>query len=1133
MASGTEDGSTCWKHSRRRRQRCEDVNKFTAEDLASIARLQAVIRGRREREQFKRMRFAVQTLQGVYRSRRPTLLRISLSTDVPTGSGRIVCREEVETSDVASSEWETDDRGFSPMECRRAAGIQRRHDVPKRSSLSREETNNQGGSSAFKGICDDYEATIRLQAVFRTRKERRQYLRLRRAATVLQQCYRARSKTASALPPHHSTSPPLLPLDPSATLPTLARDPDSRRGTSSSPISLLGDEANVHKEKADKGTSPSKSPEEMTQADMDSLTNTLKLSENQIKLLQAFIRGRYEKGRYEKIRQATSIIQSNYRKYKSRSRSRAQTYEGGSESSVFDNAHSLNTRGHQDADALLSRQSRHSANNMNDSGGVVGVDAATQDDVDSLASVLQLSESQIFRLQALIRGRYEKERYQRIRRAASKIQQNYRRYRSRSHSNSLSHRAPTRPGGTEEGYDAEPEFEQSKRGSEPDSHPSTTFEVSDPPTCTTSLSSGAVERKVVVVDAGTTEQEAVSYTAEIGDHVIGASIDTGTCVEGDENDRQQWEAICAVAAEVIQRAYRGHNSRRRHHAAQRIQQLYRRQRRERHVDVESPARRTAEEIAAMRIQNLYRMHRTRKGYISLKTAAISMQKRVRIPRQRKRVHHQERQLAAVRRLQTVFRLRSIWRRNFSDTRTHTNSQNTLGDQAVPVATASSDLDEVQPTTTDASDSTPPLPHRMRERRAVLTLHDRASAASLDNLPDNLRPHFDLERMETCGQFLPIEEVSENGWLAVHCEAGQSFETFQLSRPNAPTESCKTLYLMLLEIFTKIPRFLDGAVVAEFLRTYYCLPVAGLPMHRVSPSLFTHCDPVWPSGMEPPGSRSAQLHAARAGAKVSLGYDSPSASEATDGGWGADCPPLISRTNPLTGNLQAQTRGLLLATRYLLPPEAFSLTALTADDLYPTGDRNFVFGQASLRGRVALVSIARLAPTFEETTEHCFSTEETRSASGSPSTRLADGKDAEDSGAEDSGSETVGHPVNGRCGPAAGISARAGVLTAEEIGLTLRRLCKVAAHEIGHTFGLRHCVYYRCIMNGSMSLNDNDSRPFHLCPICLRKVHSSVRFDILSRYRGLAAFYTKHRTIFGPEAEWADRQVALLTDSALA
>jgi archaemetzincin len=65
------------------------------------------------------------------------------------------------------------------------------------------------------------------------------------------------------------------------------------------------------------------------------------------------------------------------------------------------------------------------------------------------------------------------------------------------------------------------------------------------------------------------------------------------------------------------------------------------------------------------------------------------------------------------------------------------------------------------------------------------------------------------------------------------------------------------------------------------------------------------------------------------------------------------------------------------------------------------------------------------------------------------------------------------------------------------------------HEIGHMFGLRHCIYYSCIMNGSNNLEENLSKPIYLCPICLRKLQYNLKFNILERYKELQAFCSQH------------------------
>jgi len=82
-------------------------------------------------------------------------------------------------------------------------------------------------------------------------------------------------------------------------------------------------------------------------------------------------------------------------------------------------------------------------------------------------------------------------------------------------------------------------------------------------------------------------------------------------------------------------------------------------------------------------------------------------------------------------------------------------------------------------------------------------------------------------------------------------------------------------------------------------------------------------------------------------------------------------------------------------------------------------------------------------------------------------------------------------------------------------LLLYRSAKVMAHETGHIFGIRHCIHYDCLMNGANHLEEFDSKPMQLCPICLRKLHEAVGFDVKARYEGLQAMYG--------QLGWSDQQ----------
>jgi archaemetzincin len=92
-------------------------------------------------------------------------------------------------------------------------------------------------------------------------------------------------------------------------------------------------------------------------------------------------------------------------------------------------------------------------------------------------------------------------------------------------------------------------------------------------------------------------------------------------------------------------------------------------------------------------------------------------------------------------------------------------------------------------------------------------------------------------------------------------------------------------------------------------------------------------------------------------------------------------------------------------------------------------------------------------------------------------------------------------------------------------LALRRCCKVLAHEVGHIFGMAHCIYYRCAMNGSNSLEESDCRPLRLCPICLKKLQWNRGLDTIRRYEKLKTFYEEHR--LKEEAAWINRRLRTL------
>eukprot|EP00908_Phaeocystis_cordata_P018541 Transcript_30001.p2 GENE.Transcript_30001~~Transcript_30001.p2 ORF type:complete len:297 (-),score=113.93 Transcript_30001:979-1869(-) len=102
---------------------------------------------------------------------------------------------------------------------------------------------------------------------------------------------------------------------------------------------------------------------------------------------------------------------------------------------------------------------------------------------------------------------------------------------------------------------------------------------------------------------------------------------------------------------------------------------------------------------------------------------------------------------------------------------------------------------------------------------------------------------------------------------------------------------------------------------------------------------------------------------------------------------------------------------------------------------------------------------------------------------------------------------------------------------------LRRCGMVLCHEAGHLFGVKHCVYASCLMNGSNHLDESESRPFAICPVDLRKLQltldqaklggrDSAPVDLVARQRRLVEFFEAHG--LHDDARFSRNVVATLT-----
>ena len=96
---------------------------------------------------------------------------------------------------------------------------------------------------------------------------------------------------------------------------------------------------------------------------------------------------------------------------------------------------------------------------------------------------------------------------------------------------------------------------------------------------------------------------------------------------------------------------------------------------------------------------------------------------------------------------------------------------------------------------------------------------------------------------------------------------------------------------------------------------------------------------------------------------------------------------------------------------------------------------------------------------------------------------------------------------------------------QDFTLCLRRALGTASHELCHALTMHHCTAFRCLMNGSNHEEERDSRPLHLCPVCLRKLCWNLQVEPVPYLMKLKTFCQQHG--LDVESGWYDKALAAL------
>ena len=253
--------------------------------------------------------------------------------------------------------------------------------------------------------------------------------------------------------------------------------------------------------------------------------------------------------------------------------------------------------------------------------------------------------------------------------------------------------------------------------------------------------------------------------------------------------------------------------------------------------------------------------------------------------------------------------------------------------------------------------------------------------------------------------------------------------------------------------------------------------------------------------------------------------------------------IRTRLSPDKKFQQLNLNDLLDAAISALPEDAYALLMIVNHDLYEDEDDDFCCGRAYGGSRVAVVSTARYNPVLDETQKvervhawpacHCKAYIQERCGIRSWSARSAGNKARKSIDAmELDDNPSSPSPLRAAVSSSQDLLSSSAVQQKDLIWLSnlwLSRVCQTASHELGHCFGIAHCVFYACVMQGTASLAEDVRQPPYLCPVDLAKVLGTTGANEKQRY-GVILEYCKGRSdtpMFAALGAWIE---AVIGDS---
>ncbi|RYN58551.1 hypothetical protein AA0118_g7272 [Alternaria tenuissima] len=203
--------------------------------------------------------------------------------------------------------------------------------------------------------------------------------------------------------------------------------------------------------------------------------------------------------------------------------------------------------------------------------------------------------------------------------------------------------------------------------------------------------------------------------------------------------------------------------------------------------------------------------------------------------------------------------------------------------------------------------------------------------------------------------------------------------------------------------------------------------------------------------------------------------------------------------------------ILDMTISILPVDAYALVILVDHDIYESEDDDFCCGRAYGGSRVAVVQTARYSPVLDKRQgeqidrshmwpwSHC-------------KTFVDDLCATEDVEAKPATKKQKDLSKNSAMAAAVALaSAYKPVSPVQEVqALWFSRLARTVSHELGHCFGIAHCVYYACNMQGTGSMREDVRQPPFLCPVCEAKIAHAIIGELSGGHEEEKRIWVKQR-----------------------